>query len=147
MFPRWSLEGGRKTTLKRLQDADIREKIKQETSQYIHRFHGPEGCVLADFPPNSDLEGKNLEEISQNFHCSPEEAAMRLYEESEGSFVLHSMNDEDVYDIAKYEFISVASDGNSYLAISYTSSSFIECSTKEPSDSSYKRIAASSGEQ
>tara|TARA_B100001105_G_scaffold168461_1_gene135605 strand:+ start:1028 stop:2620 length:1593 start_codon:yes stop_codon:yes gene_type:complete len=113
MFPRWSLEGGRETTLKRLQDADIREKIKQETSQYIHRFHGPEGCVLADFPPNSDLEGKNLEEISQNFHCSPEEAAMRLYEESEGSFVLHSMNDEDVYDIAKYEFISVASDGNS----------------------------------
>ena len=38
---------------------------------------------------------------------------MRLYEKSEGSFVLHSMEEEDVNEIAKYSNICVASDGNS----------------------------------
>ena len=65
MFPRWSLEGGRDKTLKRLKDADIRENIKSETSNFINRFHGAEGCVLADYAAQSSLEGLNLYEISK----------------------------------------------------------------------------------
>ena len=113
MFPRWSLEGGRDKTLERLKDADIRENIKSETSNFINRFHGAGGCVLADYAAQSSLEGLNLYEISKKFKTTPEEAVMRLYEKSEGSFVLHSMEEEDVHEIAKYKNICVASDGNS----------------------------------
>jgi len=113
MFPRWSLEGGREKTLMRLKDADLRENIKKETSNYINRFHGAEGCVLADFPSETSLQGLNLNEIAKEYKSTPEEAVMRLYEKSEGSFVLHSMEEDDVYEIAKYENICVASDGNS----------------------------------
>ena len=60
MFPRWSLEGGRDKTLERLKDADIRENIKSETSNFINRFHGAGGCVLADYAAQSSLEGLNL---------------------------------------------------------------------------------------
>ena len=55
----------------------------------------------------------NLSEISEKFGCSPEEAAMRLYEISEGSFVLHSMEEKDVDEIGNCDIIAVASDGNS----------------------------------
>ena len=52
-------------------------------------------------------------EISKKFSCTPEEAAVRLYETSEGSFVLHSMEEQDLEEIAKSDYISIASDGNS----------------------------------
>ena len=55
----------------------------------------------------------NLSEISEEFSCTPEEAAMRLYEISEGSFVLHSMEEKDVDTIGMSDLIAVASDGNS----------------------------------
>jgi N-acyl-D-amino-acid deacylase len=112
-FPRWSLEGGREKTLERLKDKNIREKIKSETINYINRFHGSSGCVLAEFSNDKSLEGMNLSEISEKFGCNPEEAAMRLYEISEGSFVLHSMEEKDVDEIGNCDIIAVASDGNS----------------------------------
>jgi len=113
MFPRWSLEGGREKTLERLKDKNIREAIKSETINYINRFHGSAGCVLAEFSNDKKLEGLNLSEISEEFSCSPEEAAMRLYEISEGSFVLHSMEEQDVDTIGMSDIIAIASDGNS----------------------------------
>ncbi|MED5254747.1 MAG: D-aminoacylase [Chloroflexota bacterium] len=113
MFPRWSLEGGREKTLERLKDKNIREEIKLETINFINRFHGAEGCVLAEFSNDKRLEGMNLSEISEEFSCTPEEAAMRLYEISEGSFVLHSMEEKDVDTIGMSDLIAVASDGNS----------------------------------
>ena len=80
MFPRWSLEGGREKTLERLKDSDIRENIKKETTNFINRFHGAEGCVLADYPIQSSLEGLNLVEISKEFNTTPEEEVKKLYE-------------------------------------------------------------------
>ena len=38
---------------------------------------------------------------------------MKLYEKSEGSFILHSMEEKDVSEIAKYKYMCIASDGNS----------------------------------
>ncbi len=113
MFPRWSLEGGREKTLLRMKDINIRTKIKDETTNFINRFHGPEGCILADYPYDTDLEGLNLTEISKEFKTTPEESVMKLYEKSEGSFILHSMDEKDVDEIAKYKYMCVASDGNS----------------------------------
>ena len=70
MFPRWSLEGGREKTLERLKDKNIREAIKSETINYINRFHGSAGCVLAEFSNDKKLEGLNLSEISEEFSFS-----------------------------------------------------------------------------
>jgi N-acyl-D-amino-acid deacylase len=113
MFPRWALAGGRTETLKRLADADVRARVKQDTSKFIERFHGPEGCVVAQFPPERKYEGLSLADIAADMRCEPEEAAIRLYEESEGGMVLHSMEDIDVYTIARSSHIAVASDGSS----------------------------------
>jgi N-acyl-D-amino-acid deacylase len=113
MFPRWALAGGRAETLKRLADSEIRARVKQDTSKFIARFHGAEGCVVAQYPPEGKYEGLALADIATDMRCEPEEAAMRLYEESEGGMVLHSMEEVDVYTIARSPHIAVASDGSS----------------------------------
>jgi N-acyl-D-amino-acid deacylase len=113
MFARWALVGGREATLARLADSDVRERIKEGTRYYIARNHGPDGNVVASFPPNRVYEGMNLTQIAADMGVEPAEAALRLYEKSEGSYVLRSMEESDVYVIARGEHIAVASDGSS----------------------------------
>ncbi len=113
IFPRWALVGGRDTTLERLADADIREQIKESVRYYIGRSHGPKGSLVASYPPDLAVEGLTLDEVGDDMGCEPAEAALRLYEQSEGSYVQHTMEDEDVYVIAANPNIAVASDGNS----------------------------------
>ena len=113
MFGRWALVGGRKKTLERLSDSDIRARIRTDTIYYINRNHDARGCVIANFPPDKSLEGRSLQDVADEWGVEAAEAALRLYERSEGSYVLHSMEDRDVYDIAADPFIAVASDGSS----------------------------------
>ena len=113
IFPRWALVGGRAATLERLADSDIREQIKEIVRYYIGRAHGSTGSIVASFPPDQAVEGLTVAEVGDHMGCEPAEAALRLYEQSEGSYVQHTMEDEDVYMIAANPHIAVASDGNS----------------------------------
>ena len=113
MFARWALEGGREKTLERLGDSDIRAQVRSDVTYYINRNHSAEGCVIASFPPDQSLEGRSLQDIADEWGCEPEEAALRLYEQSEGSYVLHSMELQDIDSIAKWPLMSIASDGSS----------------------------------
>lgn len=113
MFGRWALVGGRQKTLERLADSDIRARIRTDVDYYISRNHDAHGCVIASFPPDQSLEGRSLQDVADEWGVGAQEAALRLYEQSEGSYVLHSMEDKDVYDIAADPFVTVASDGSS----------------------------------
>ncbi len=113
VFPRWALVGGRQATLERLADADVRARIREVASYYIGRAHGADGSIVAGFAPDKTIEGMTLAEVGGVMGCEPAEAALRLYEQSEGSYVQHTMEDVDVYAIAASPLVSVASDGNS----------------------------------
>ncbi len=110
---RWALVGGRQKTLDRLADSDVRARIRKDTEYYINRSHGATGALIASFPPDQSLEGRTLRDVADEWGVDPPEAALRLYEQSEGSYVMHSMEDKDVYDIAADPLITVASDGSS----------------------------------
>ena len=113
IFPRWALVGGREQTLKYLSDSDTRSLIRKDVHYYINRPHSPEGCIVSSFPPDQSMEGKNLKEISEEMKCDPAEAALRLYEISEGSYVQHTMELRDVEDMMKWSLMAIASDGSS----------------------------------
>ena len=113
MFARWALVGGRQATLDRLADSDTRAQVRADVTYYINRNHSAEGCIVASFPPDQSLEGRNLQDIADEMGCEPEEAALRLYEQSEGNYVLHSMELQDIDSIAKWGLMSIASDGSS----------------------------------
>jgi len=113
MFARWALVGGRQATLDRLADSDTRARVRSDVTYYINRNHSAEGCVVASFPPDHSLEGRSLQDIADEWGCEPEEAALRLYEQSEGNYVLNSMEMRDVEAIFKWPLMAVASDGSS----------------------------------
>jgi N-acyl-D-amino-acid deacylase len=113
MFARWALVGGRQATIDRLADADTRAQVRADVTYYINRNHSAEGCVVSSFPPDQSLEGRSLQDIADEWGCEPEEAALRLYEQSDGNYVLHSMELQDIDSIAKWGLMSIASDGSS----------------------------------
>jgi N-acyl-D-amino-acid deacylase len=116
LFPRWSLEGGREATLKRLANAAERQRLHADIAAMFTKWSTPEGVVIARFVPDPSLEGKNMAQISDTLRCDPAEAAMHLYERGEASVIAHAMQEADVETIARHPWVAVGSDGSSLSA-------------------------------
>ena len=113
IFPRWTQTGGREGTLKKLADESLYPSIVEGIAADIERRGGADKIVIANYPSDRSIEGKNLAEIAENLGNSPSEVAINIYRESETSVILHSMNEPDVEVIAQGKWVSVASDGSS----------------------------------
>jgi N-acyl-D-amino-acid deacylase len=116
LFPRWSLEGGREATLKRLVSAAERQRLHADIAATFTKWSAPEGMVIARFVPDPRLEGRNMAQIAETLRCDAAEAAMHLYEQGEASVVVHAMQEADVEAIARHPWIAVGSDGSSLSA-------------------------------
>ena len=113
VFPRWALEGGRKKALERLQDADLRAQIVNGLEQAFEKFSGPSKIAVANYAPDSSLEGQRLPEIAGQMDCTESEALARLYEGFDAQLVITGMAQEDVDLISSAPSVAIASDGSS----------------------------------
>ena len=113
VFPRWALEGGRKQALERLQDADLRAQIVNGLEQAFEKFSGPSKIAVANYAPDSSLEGQRLPEIARQMDCTESEALARLYEGFDAQLVITGMAQEDVDLISSAPSVAIASDGSS----------------------------------
>ena len=113
LFPRWSLDGGRDATLKRMANTAHRKQMHDEITVIFSELGAPDGTVISRFVPDPHFEGMNMEQIAEELGCDAAEAAMRLYERREASVVIHDMQEPDVEVIARHPMISVGSDGSS----------------------------------
>ena len=120
LLPPWALEGGVSRTLERLKDPTSRERIKEELG-YEHdawdNLMATTGwdCVYVSSlnkGDNADLEGKNIDEISESRALDPTECMMELLLEQDGkvSIVFFHMADTDVEQVLSWERSLIASD-------------------------------------
>jgi|TARA_Y100000310_G_scaffold90097_1_gene87356 dihydroorotase/N-acyl-D-amino-acid deacylase len=121
VFPAWSLAGGGMDSLKaRLDDPVQRQKIKNGIVWNIVYDRGggdPASIVVANYPPNTDYNGMNLDQIteSKGFEPTPENAAeilMDMVYAGGGSGIYHCLNEEDVKRIMVHPQVMHASDGS-----------------------------------
>jgi N-acyl-D-amino-acid deacylase len=116
LFPRWSLEGGREATLKRLASAAERRRLHTDIAAMFAKWSTAEGVVIARFVPDPRLEGQNMVQVAETLRCDAAEATLRLYGQGEASVVVHAMQEADVEIIARHPWIAVGSDGSSLSA-------------------------------
>ena len=120
LFPSWALEGGREKILERLKEPAQRAKIKTAIVHNILNDRGggdPASVVVASYPIDASLEGKNLSEITQIRGKAPtaENAAdtlMELIEAGSGSGIYHCIDEGDVVRIMNHPLVTCASDGS-----------------------------------
>lgn len=119
MIPSSALEGGIEKFKERVKDENYREKIKNEIigkrliSSKIDKL---KNIFIANFKKNPDYNGKSLEEILIQIgrKANLENAAeliIEIVENGDASAVFLQMNEEDVKNLMKLPYVSIASDG------------------------------------
>src|SRR5215207_7170134 len=120
LLPPWALEGGISRTLERLRDPASRERIKEELGHEHDDWDnlvastGWDSVYISSLSEghDADLEGKNIEEISESRGSGPADCMMDLLLEQgcKVSMVFFHMADADVEQVLKWDNSLIASD-------------------------------------
>ena len=119
LFPQWSLEGGQKQLLGRLDEPATRAKIKTVIVERIENDRGggdARNVVMASCPFDHTLDGKNLAEIGRakgrtGSAADAAETAIEIQQKGGCSAVYHAISEDDIERILKYRFTMIGSDG------------------------------------
>lgn len=119
LFPGWALSGGRQELLERMENPELRQRLRNDIVYNIEVDRGgddPANVVIAECPHNEALNGMNLTQILQQrgTESSKENAAdllMELMEAGNCSAVFHAMHEDDVRNIMQHPRTMIASDG------------------------------------
>lgn len=120
LLPPWTLGGGISRTLERLKDPTSRERIQEELG-YEHddwdnlmASTGWDSVYISSLSKGNgaDLEGKNVEEISESRRSGPADCMMDLLLEQDGklSMVFFHMAEADVEQVLSWDRSLIASD-------------------------------------
>jgi N-acyl-D-amino-acid deacylase len=120
LLPPWALEGGISRTLERLKAPTARERMKEELG-YEHddwdnlmASTGWDSVYISSLSKGdaADLEGKNIEEISESRGSEPADCMMDLLLEQGGkvSMVCFHMAETDVQQVLRWDRSLIASD-------------------------------------
>jgi N-acyl-D-amino-acid deacylase len=120
LLPPWALEGGVCRTLERLKDPSSRERIKEELGHEHDSWDnlvastGWESVYVSSLNKGNDtnLEGKNVAEISESRGTDPAGCMMDLLLEQDGkvAIVFFHMAGSDVEQVVRWNLSLIASD-------------------------------------
>ena len=119
MFPPWSLEGGRDTVKARIEDPQIRARMKEGIKyNIVHDGTGPDlsNIYISYCKHDSTIEGKTIAEILVELGREPNidngiDYILDLYYAGSASAIYFCMSDEDVERIMAHPAAMHASDG------------------------------------
>ena len=115
LAPNWALEGGYDDFQQRLKKPDDRAKIAEALRAQVLK-RGERGIYVSQIyaPALAQYEKKFIEVIAAEMGIAPEEALIKLFEESTPSprVIFFSMNEDDVRYALKQPFVSVGSDAS-----------------------------------
>lgn len=118
LFPQWSMAGGQKALLERLDAPEQRARIRQAIITNILENRGggdPKNIFLASCK-EPGLTGKNLAQIAVERKLEPTaenaaDIAIEIQKKGGCSAVYHAISEDDIARIMAYPFTMVASDG------------------------------------
>jgi len=109
VIPPWvSIDGKLK---ERLQDDEIREKIRADVASNIAWIGGGDKITIAKFTPDNSVAGKSLEDVARQRNQDVVTTAMDMIVEGSPSCIFHALRPEDVSKIICSENAMIASDG------------------------------------
>jgi len=119
LFPAWAQEGGRDELVRRLQDAELKERIKKEAMHLIETNRGggdPKNVQYAFCSWDTSLNGKTLADVTRDrgrdvTFATAADTAIEIEIAGGCKTVYHAMREEDVERIMQYPGTMISSDG------------------------------------
>jgi N-acyl-D-aspartate/D-glutamate deacylase len=111
LVPRWAQSGGRDSLLHRLDQEDLRARIRSDTAENLERRGGAGRIQFRSFSPNPSIEGKTLATVAASRDQEPLRTAFSLIEQATPGIVSYNMLDEDVERFMQQPWTMSSSDG------------------------------------
>ena len=126
-IPSWAFEGGGDSLRARLDNPEIRARLKAEQQSgspgwwnIVEAAGGWDGIVLVNArnPENAKYERKSLSAIAREMGKEPGDAAMDLVRQGRGRVmaIYHMMSERDIETALRFPWISIGSDAGAVLA-------------------------------
>lgn len=111
LVPRWAEAGGRDSLAARLADPELRPRIVTEMTENLRRRGGAHSLLITG-GRDSTIRGKRLDEIARGWDMTPIDAALRIIANGGASVASFNMNERDIVNFMRQEFIFTDSDGS-----------------------------------
>ncbi len=122
LLPPWALEGGREEVVRRLNDDDVRERIRRDLAtqtdewenEYMGAGGGPRGITLVGGAGNPNLDpyqGMTLDAIARAKNQDPRDTVMDLVLEDDPGFTSYINNEHDIQLAIQQPWVAFGTDG------------------------------------
>ncbi len=121
-IPKWANEGGNEALVKRLNDPDTTERIKEGLAEAMEDRSGPAAALISSYPLDKSLVGMNIAEVAAKRGVDPLDCAIDLLRDHvesvvegrvKGGFSIVNFNqkEENVELIMRQPWVAVGTDG------------------------------------
>jgi N-acyl-D-aspartate/D-glutamate deacylase len=111
LLPRWSEIGGRDSLLWRIKDSATHVRLVAEMTDNMRRRGGANSLLITG-GRDSTIRGKRLDAVAQTWSLPPIDAALKIIQNGDASVASFNMNESDIVNFMKQDFISTDSDGS-----------------------------------
>ena len=115
LIPAWARAGSNKELVARLEAPETSEKIIKAIQSNIEKREEGKVVRIARYSDRPDWVGKNLLQIAEKENKSVLDIVLEITRQGGASVVNFSMNEADVRQIMKIDWVATASDGRAYL--------------------------------
>ncbi|HEX4683815.1 MAG TPA: amidohydrolase family protein [Gemmatimonadaceae bacterium] len=110
LLPRWAEIGGGDSLRARIKDPATRQRLVTEMTENMRRRGGANTLLITG--GDSSIRGKRLDEVARRRNTTPIEAAMQIIVAGDASVASFNMNERDIENFMKQDFITTDSDGS-----------------------------------
>jgi N-acyl-D-amino-acid deacylase len=111
LLPRWAEAGGGDSLRARIADPATRQRLVSEMTENMRRRGGANSLLITG-GRDSTIRGKRLDEIARMWNLPPIEAAIRIIQNGGASTASFNMNEKDIVNFMRQDFIAMDSDGS-----------------------------------
>jgi len=111
LLPRWAEVGGNDSLAWRIKDPVTHQRLATEMTENMRRRGGANSLLLTG-GRDSTIRGKRLDAVATMWNTTPIEAAMKIILNGDASVASFNMNEKDIVNFMKQDFISTDSDGS-----------------------------------
>jgi N-acyl-D-aspartate/D-glutamate deacylase len=111
LLPRWAEVGGRDSLAWRINDPATHQRLVAEMTENMRRRGGANSLLITG-GRDSTVRGKRLDAVATMWNTTPIEAAMKIILGGDASVASFNMNEKDIVNFMKQDFISTDSDGS-----------------------------------
>ena len=110
LVPRWAMAGGRDMMLDRFEDEELGQKVRTEMAENLRRRGGAGSLLLVG--GKETWKGHTLSDMAEHWEVSAIEAALRIVREGDSPVASFNMDEADIANFMKEDWVMTGSDGS-----------------------------------